>query len=211
MKKQKSPSEYHNLTTGNAIAKLLAAIVVFTITPSVGITLIPHVAAAQEDTTSALYSAAETVRRNAALKSFLKLLKASNSQEEGRKIVDQIWKFWLIGPNEEATNQLAAAMRERDSYNFEKSLSILQGLVEKYPLFTEARNQRAFLYFLTEKYDASLADLDSVVTNEPEHFAAHAGRGLVLIRQGHDQLAQSALKRARSIHPWIKERHLIVE
>ena len=163
------------------------------------------------DASDSLYTKQEQMRRQAALAAFMKLLKVAPSQQESRQIESQIWEFWLIGPSKAATDQLAEAMRERSSHNYEKALALLQDLVSTYPDFTEARNQRAFVHFLQHNYDASLSDLDRVIAERPDHFAAHAGRGLVLIKQGRNRLAQAALKRARALHPWIQERHLIVE
>jgi hypothetical protein len=41
------------------------------------------------------------------------------------------------------------------------------------------------------------------------HYAALAGRGIILIQQGKNDEAQIALKQALAIDPWLKERRLI--
>ena len=41
------------------------------------------------------------------------------------------------------------------------------------------------------------------------HYAALAGRGIILIQQGKDDEAQTPLKQALAINPWLKERRLI--
>ncbi len=43
------------------------------------------------------------------------------------------------------------------------------------------------------------------------HYAALAGKGIVLIQQGKVEEAQGPLKRALAIDPWLKERNLIVK
>ena len=43
------------------------------------------------------------------------------------------------------------------------------------------------------------------------HYAALAGKGIILMQEGKVAEAQVALKRALAIDPWLKERHLIGE
>ena len=43
------------------------------------------------------------------------------------------------------------------------------------------------------------------------HYAALAGKGIILIQQGKEAEAQAPLKRALAINPWLKERNLIVK
>ena len=41
------------------------------------------------------------------------------------------------------------------------------------------------------------------------HYAALAGKGIILIQQGKEAEAQAPLKRRWTINPWLKERNLI--
>lgn len=41
------------------------------------------------------------------------------------------------------------------------------------------------------------------------HYAALAGKGIILIQQGKNVEAQASLKRAIEIGPWLKERNLV--
>jgi lipoprotein NlpI len=48
-----------------------------------------------------------------------------------------------------------------------------------------------------------------VLELEPMHYAALAGKGIILYYGGKVEEAQAPLKRALAINPWLKERNLI--
>jgi hypothetical protein len=50
-----------------------------------------------------------------------------------------------------------------------------------------------------------------VLELEPKHFGALAGKAVILIRQGSMAIAQATLRKAVAIHPFLKERHLLIE
>ena len=82
-------------------------------------------------------------------------------------------------------------------------------MVKHQPDFAEGWNRLAYALFLANSYDAALAALDKAIALEPMHYAALAGKGIILIQQGKDAEAQAPLKRALAIDPWLKERNLI--
>ncbi|MGA7786709.1 MAG: tetratricopeptide repeat protein [Xanthobacteraceae bacterium] len=84
-------------------------------------------------------------------------------------------------------------------------------MVKHAPQFAEGWNQLGYVYFLAGQYDASLKAIDEVLALEPMHYAALAGKGIILIQQGKVAEAQAPLKRALEIDPWLKERNLIGE
>lgn len=129
----------------------------------------------------------------------------------GRAAEDAIWKFWMIGPNEEATALVARAMERRRWYDFAGALEILNEAVEKAPEWAEAWNQRAFIHFLRENYDKSLDDLERALELEPKHFGALAGKARILMRQGRMELGQKFLRQAAEIHPFLKERSMLIK
>lgn len=177
---------------------------------SIALLLSPVYPALSEDKPSGPeYSEAAKATRKAKVDGLLARLKAAKSEAEGHEIQELIGKIWTTGPNSEATTQLAEAIRKRRGFNLGGSLADLDRLVEDYPEFMEARNQRAFVKFLRRDYEASLHDLHIVLEMEPRHFAAWSGRALVLRELGRMERAQAALRKAVAIHPWIMERFLL--
>ncbi len=138
-------------------------------------------------------------------------LKDAPTEQAGRALENEIWKFWMAeGPTPEIRRDVAEAMRARDGYNFDKALDILNGVVAVAPDYAEGWNQRAFIHFLKGSLDRSLEDIDRALELEPMHFAAYSGRAIILMQQGRMQLGQRALREAIAIHPWIKERHMLI-
>ncbi len=65
--------------------------------------------------------------------------------------------------------------------------------------------------FLQENYDQSLSDLEKALELEPRHFGAMAGQARILMRQGRFATGQALLKKAVKIHPFLRERSMIVK
>lgn len=138
-------------------------------------------------------------------------LKQSKTESAARAIENRIWQNWILGPNKEATNLLAKAMERRRAYDFSGSLKILNKLVEITPNWAEGWNQRAFVHFLREEFDKSLEDADRAIKLEPNHFGALAGKAQILMSQGRTKLGQKALRKAIKLHPFLRERALLIE
>ena len=75
----------------------------------------------------------------------------------------------------------------------------------------KAGTSSAMCFFSPATMTASLATLERTLELEPMHYAALAGKGIILIEQGKEELAQIPLKQALAINPWLKERNLIVK
>jgi tetratricopeptide (TPR) repeat protein len=136
-------------------------------------------------------------------------LKNSKGDPEAREIEAKIWKFWLGFADEESRRLLDQSHDAQLSFDYGRALSALEALVKHQPQFAEGWNQLAYVLFLAGSNDASLAALDKTLALEPMHYAALAGRGIILIQEGKDAEAQIALKKALAIDPWLKERNLI--
>lgn len=138
-------------------------------------------------------------------------LRRAPTESAGRAAEDAIWEMWLAeGPSEEIRGQVKAAMKARDAYNFDGAMALLDKVVVAAPDYAEGWNQRAFVHFLKDELDQSLADLDRAIELEPRHFGALAGKAIILMRQGRAELGQKALRAAVAIHPWLKERSMLI-
>lgn len=138
-------------------------------------------------------------------------LRNAHSEVEGRAIENAIWEMWMAqAPTEEIARSIRDAMDARESYDYTRALALLDAAVTAAPDYAEAWNQRAFVRFLREDFEGSLTDIDRALQLEPRHFGALSGRALVLMRFGRMEAAQRALREAVAIHPWLKERALII-
>ncbi|WP_162901612.1 tetratricopeptide repeat protein [Breoghania sp. L-A4] len=139
-------------------------------------------------------------------------LKSAPDERSGRQAENAIWQFWVrSAPTPEIEARLTEAMRARSSYDFETARGILDEVIRNAPDYAEGWNQRAFILFLQNKPDKSLEDIDRCLELEPRHFGALAGKANILMMQGRVELAQKALRQAIDIHPWLKERRMLLE
>ncbi len=138
-------------------------------------------------------------------------LKTAKNEADAREIEQQIWTFWLKPADEESRHLLDQSKEAQLSFDYGHALIALEKLVNRQPLFAEGWNQLAYVLFLAGSYDASLQALDRTLALEPLHYAALAGKGIILIQQGKEAEAQAPLKQALAINPWLKERNLIAK
>lgn len=140
------------------------------------------------------------------------ILKTAKSEPGGQYVADAIWRNWMASaPTSEVAKLVSDAMERRRWYDYEGARELLSKAIELAPEYSEAWNQRAYILFLQEKFDASLADIDRALELEPRHFGALSGKARILFHQGDTALAQEALREAVDIHPWIFERFLLAE
>ncbi|HZQ12341.1 MAG TPA: tetratricopeptide repeat protein [Pseudolabrys sp.] len=136
-------------------------------------------------------------------------LAATRSDAEARAVEDRLWRFWRGLGDAASLALLKKAEDAQLEFDYGHAIEALQAMVAHQPDFAEGWNRLAYALFLANSYDAALAALDKAIALEPMHYAALAGRGVILIRQGNDPDGVAALKRALAIDPWLKERNLI--
>lgn len=139
------------------------------------------------------------------------LLAAAKNEAQAREIENQIWINWMHTPAPEIQVLVKQAMEARRWYDFEKARKILNQVIKQAPDYAEGWNQRAFILFLQEKYDSALSDIEKALELEPRHFGAMAGQAQILMRQGRFATGQQVLKKAVKIHPFLRERSMIVK
>ncbi|MEM9432852.1 MAG: tetratricopeptide repeat protein [Pseudomonadota bacterium] len=123
-----------------------------------------------------------------------------------RQVSDQLWGIWLDAPDATAQDVLETGLEQRASYNYTGALESFDRLVAYCPDYAEGYNQRAFIHFLRQDYEASLADLDRALAITPDHVGAVSGRALALARMGRERDSQIALRAALKLNPWLPER-----
>jgi len=149
---------------------------------------------------------------NAARKAdIMQSLSTARDQTEAGFLSDQLWRIWTAAPDAEAQRLLDLGMDLRRQYNLAGSRDILSELVAYCPDYAEGYNQRAFSAFLAQDYVAALTDLDAAIAITPDHVAALSGKALTLIGLQRDDEAQTVLREAVRLNPWLGERVLLRE
>lgn len=124
---------------------------------------------------------------------------------------NELWELWITAPDEIAQEMLDAGMQARSYGNFQLALSKFDDLVTYCPDYAEGYNQRAFVNFLSGRFEAALVDLDNAIVRSPRHVGALSGKALTLDRLDRGAEAQLVLREALALNPWIPERHMLEE
>jgi tetratricopeptide (TPR) repeat protein len=136
-------------------------------------------------------------------------LAATKSDAEAREVEERLWTFWRSFADDESRQLLEQSREAQLRFDYAEALFYNKEVVRHAPQFAEGWNQLGYVYFLAGQYDASLEAIERVLALEPMHYAALAGKGIILYYAGKVEEAQAPLKRALEINPWLKERNLI--
>ncbi|SDI56186.1 tetratricopeptide repeat protein [Lutimaribacter saemankumensis] len=147
---------------------------------------------------------------SAALARLVDEVRAAPTAQAARPITDRMWELWADAPDEAAQEVLDAGLRKRASYDFLGALRDFDRLVEYCPDYAEGYNQRAFIHFIRQDYEAALEQLDIVLELNPAHIPALAGKALTLMGLDRMDEGQEVLRRALQLNPWLPERGLLI-
>lgn len=139
----------------------------------------------------------------------MEAMRTAPNEMSARGHVNALWEFWATAPNATAQELLDEGMKRRAAFDFDAAADRFDALIAYCPDYAEGWNQRAFIHFLREEYPAALEDLEKALEISPDHIAALAGLALTLDRLGRDAAAQSTLRAAVKLNPWLPERHMI--
>ncbi|WGW05450.1 tetratricopeptide repeat protein [Tropicibacter oceani] len=146
---------------------------------------------------------------SAELGALLQELKAAPNEMAARGLSNRLWQLWSDAPDEPSQTMLDEGMAARGSYDFARALDRFDRLVGYCPFYAEGYNQRAFIHFLREDYEAALPDLEETLRINPQHVGALAGKALTLLGLGRELEGQKALRAALALNPWLTERGLL--
>jgi tetratricopeptide (TPR) repeat protein len=124
---------------------------------------------------------------------------------EGETIESAIWQAWMSHADPGATALLEAATDAIVAGDYPEAERLLDSLVRTRPEFAEAWNKRATLYYLMDRDDESLADLQRVLDLEPRHFGAMCHFAQICLAKGDAEAALYALDTALRLNPHLDE------
>jgi tetratricopeptide (TPR) repeat protein len=139
---------------------------------------------------------------------FAELQEAEN-ELGARDSTRALWELWTTAPDAAAQELLNQGMAARQVFDFLRAIERFDRLVDYCPDYAEGYNQRAFVNFLREDFDAALVDLDLALERSPQHVGALSGKALTLMGLGRTEEAQEVLREALALNPWIPERGLL--
>jgi tetratricopeptide (TPR) repeat protein len=131
-------------------------------------------------------------------------LKAAPTAQIAKEIEKRIDAAHLVTDSDTLNLLMIRARTTMEAREFETALALLDSLIEVNPRYTEAWAQRATLYFVKKDLYRSLADLRVVLAQEPRHYQALAGLGVILQDLGEDKRALDAFRRALEVNPHLE-------
>jgi len=136
-------------------------------------------------------------------------LKSAEDEQTARFIEMAIWQVWLKPDNQVIASMMEEILAARRINNYEKAVSLLDTLIERYPDYSEGWNQRATIYYMIGNFQASLRGVRETLAREPRHFGALAGRAAMQWQIGDKELARQSLRQAVEIYPFLKNRGML--
>ena len=119
-------------------------------------------------------------------------LKSTKSASEAKVAEGSILRLWLESGSDTIDLLMAWAIKAIDAKNYPLALDFLDRIVTMKPDYVEGWNKRATVYFLTDDYKKSIADIERTLALEPRHFGALSGLGMIMRDIGDDKRAIEA-------------------
>lgn len=154
--------------------------------------------------------AAAGLRRAAALDAAFDALAKTATDADARDLVAEIWRLWLQSGRADVDALMARALAAMGTRDLGLASLLLDEVVELAPGFAEGWNRRATLRFLMSDHAGSLADIERVLSLEPRHFGALAGRAMIHAAAGRWREAVANYRRALAANPFLPERHRVL-
>ena len=118
--------------------------------------------------------------------------------------------LWSREGSEEQRQELHTVMRLVADQRFGEAVNQANILLDEYPFYVEARNQRAIALFAWKQFEASIEDSRVVLELNPYHFGAAIGMGHAFFQLRNKPEALECFHRALAINPNLEtiRRHL---
>lgn len=136
-------------------------------------------------------------------------VQAAPNERAAREVTNELWELWATAPDTYAQELLDEGMQRRAAYDFDNAIVAFDALTEYCPDYAEGYNQRAFVLFIRQDYEAALTDLDEALARAPRHVAALAGRALTFMALERNEEALRDLQAALALNPWLPERRFL--
>ena len=126
-------------------------------------------------------------------------------------IESAIWRIWLDGGDSKLNELMAQGIEAMGSHRFRDAAGRFTELILAAPAFAEAWNKRATVYYLMDRLEDSVRDIERTLALEPRHFGAISGMGLIFLQRGDEEGALGAFEKVLEIHPHARGARFHVE
>jgi len=159
----------------------------------------------------ALPAHADDITGSPALDELFVELAAAPDPMIAHQIDQKIWAIWTQPADPIIAGRMNEVLAARGMGDPVEAITLLDRLIDDYPGYAEAWNQRATMYYMIGNFEASIADCAKVLELEPRHFGALSGRAIMYLQLGKRALALKDMAVAIKIHPFLSEVRLFPE
>ena len=124
----------------------------------------------------------------------------------------KIWEIWSTHPTDK--NLTLILKKGSNLINVNKprdAINVFTNLIDLDPLWAEAWNKRATVFYLVGEYQKSQDDINKVLKLEKRHFGALAGQGLVNIKLENYEKAIKSYEKAQQIYPSMQSPKIMIK
>jgi tetratricopeptide (TPR) repeat protein len=132
-------------------------------------------------------------------------LKDVETEEEAVLLEEEIWDAWLVSGSPTVDTLMKRGLDYQTEDDLEGARDAFDRAIALKPDYAEAWNRRAVLFFNAGKFDEAVADLETALANEPRHFGAWVGLGMIFEAIGRPEAALRAYEKAAAIHPHLQD------
>ena len=124
---------------------------------------------------------------------------ASETRDVARRALEYLW---FTSAGRRANQLLEEAFQAAEKQDFQTALTLLDGLLRKFPNYAEGWNRRASLFWQMGEYEKSIADCQKAIALNPNHYGAWQGIGVCRVQLGDIAEACRCLRAALKISPF---------
>ena len=128
-----------------------------------------------------------------------------------RTVETAVWRIWLDGGDSKLNGIMEQGIEAMSANRFRDAARRFTELILAAPAFAEAWNKRATVYYLMDRYEDSVRDIERTLALEPRHFGAISGMGLIFLERGDEKGALDAFEKVLEIHPHARGARFYVE
>ncbi len=122
-----------------------------------------------------------------------------------------IWQIWLDGGDSTLNELMVQGIEAVSANRLRDAVGRFTDLILAAPAFAEAWNKRATVYYLMDRHEDSVRDIERTLALEPRHFGAISGMGLIFLERGDEEGALHAFEKVLEIHPHARGARFQVE
>ena len=131
--------------------------------------------------------------------------------EGALEVESAIWEIWLDGGDSALNQLMVRGIAAMSANRFRDAAGRFTELILAAPAFAEAWNKRATVYYLMNRLEDSVRDIERTLALEPRHFGAISGMGLIFLQRRDEAGALDAFEKVLEIHPHARGARFHVE